>query len=184
MTLMTLHRILVIGLGLALTRDAVSQATTPAQGKRPAFALSLRAEHDTVKAGAPVILKETLTNRSDHNVTYGRDVDHPGCAVDVLDESAKFPADKKLGYRRGRLDIERMARTLSPEEFIKSGLATGSLAWITLKPGEAWVETCDVSSFYDMTKPGIYRITAEFHDPESAGAVKSNMIEVTVVKPE
>ena len=109
---------------------------------------------------------------------------HPGCAVDVFDESGKFAPDKKLGYRHGRLDVEQSVRTLSPEQLVKSGLLTGSLAWISLKPGEAFVETCDVSSFYDLTKPGVYKIAAQFHDPESASAVKSNTIKLTVTKPE
>jgi hypothetical protein len=111
-------------------------------------------------------------------------VDHPGCAVDVLDEAGKFPADKKPGYHRGRLDIEQAARTLTPEQLIKRGLATGSLAWITLKPGASWVESCDVGSFYDMVRPGTYKITAEVHDPDTGIIVKSNAIEVTVLKPE
>jgi hypothetical protein len=65
---MTLPRILIIGLGIACAPDAVSQATNTVQGEQPAISVSLLAEHDTVKAGAPIILKETLTNRSDHEV--------------------------------------------------------------------------------------------------------------------
>jgi len=181
---MTLPKILIIGLGFACARDAVSQATNPVQENQPSISISLRAEHDTVKAGAPIVLKETLTNQSVHEFTYGKDRYHPGCPFDVFDESGKFAADKRLGYRHGRLDILQLARTLSPEELAKSGFLTGSLVWISLKPGEAWVETCDVSGFYDMTKPGVYKISSEFHDPESGTAVKSNVIEVTVTKPE
>jgi hypothetical protein len=181
---MKLDRMLMIVLAVVCTRDAVSQAVSPAQGKQPAISVVLRAEHDTVKARDPIILKETLTNRSDHEVTFGRDVDHPGCAVDVLDESGKFPPDKRLGYRHGRLDLEQAARTLPPEQLVKSGLVTGSIAWISLKPGEAFVETCDVNAFYDMVKPGVYKIAAQFHDPDTATTVKSNTITITVTKPE
>lgn len=78
----------------------------------------------------------------------------------------------------------KASRTLSPAQLAKSGLLTGSFVWTILKPGQAWVETCDVSSFYDMAKPGIYKITAQFHDPKTGSAVKSNTIEVAVTKPE
>ena len=181
---MTLHTMFIVGLGLACSRDAVSQVKKSAEGKQPALAVSLRAEHDTVKTGAPIILKETLLNRSDHDVTYGKDRYHPSCPVDVLDEGGKFPSGKKLGYHHGRPDPEKAARTLSPEQLAKTGLLRGSLVWITLKPGKAWVETCDVSDFYDMTKPGVYRISLQFHDPETASFVKSNTIEVTVTRTE
>ena len=70
---------------------------------------------------------------------------------------------------------------MTPEQLAESGLLAGSLVWIVLKPRESFVESCDVSSFYDMTKPGVYKITARFHDPESANTV-TKAIQVTVLK--
>jgi|SRR6266511_184277 len=145
------------------------------------ISILLRAKEKTVKAGDPLVVERTMTNRSDHEVTIGREVYHPGCAVDVLDASGNFAADKKLGYRHGRLDLGQLAR-MNPEEVAKSGLLSGKLAWIKLKPGESFSEMCDVSSFYDLTRPGQYRITADFPDPESAVLIRSNTVEVTVAK--
>lgn len=107
---------------------------------------------------------------------------HPSCAVDVLDESGKFGPDKKSGYSHGRLDVEQLSRTLTPEELANSGALTGKIAWISLKPGETFDETWDISGFFDISKPGVYKISSQFHDPESASAVKSNSIELTVIK--
>ena len=93
----------------------------------------------------------------------------------------RFHPDKKLGYRHGRLDLAQLAR-MSSEEVAKSGLLTGKLVWIKLKPGESFSEECDVSDFYDSTKPGQYRITADYSDPESTILIRSNTVEVTVSK--
>jgi hypothetical protein len=179
---MTLHKVLITSLSLLCVHEAVSQDTSPAEGRQPSISVSIRVEHDKVKAGTPVILKKTLTNRSDHTVTFGRDVYHPSCAVDVLDESGKFAPDKKSGYRHGRLDLEELSRTLTPEELAKSGALTSKIAWVSLKPGETFDETCDISIFFDISKPGVYKISAQFPDPESASAVKSSPIQLTVMK--
>jgi len=71
---------------------------------------------------------------------------------------------------------------MSPEQVVKGGLLSGKLAWIKLKPGESFAEKCDLSEFYDLTKPSQYRITADYPDPESAILIRSNTVEVTVSK--
>ncbi len=173
---------LSIGLSLVSAHKAFSQDANPAQGRQPAISVSLRTERNTAKASAPVILKKTLTNRSDHTFTFGIDVYHPSCAVDVPDESGNLAPDRKPGYRRGRLDVEQLSRTLTPEELAESGALRGKMVWISLKPGETFDETCDISSFFDISKPGVYKISAQVYDLESASTVKSNLIEFTVMK--
>lgn len=165
----------------ALTYGTPSQAANQASAKSATISVLLRATQTPVKAGDAFVVERTITNRSDHAVTIGREVYHPGCAVEVLDASGNFASDKKVGYRHGRLDLGQLAR-MSPEEVAKSGLLTGKLAWIKLKPGESFSEKCDVSDFYDLTKPGQHRITADYPDPESAALIRSNTVEVTVSK--
>jgi hypothetical protein len=165
----------------ALSCNVPVAAMNQFEAKPPVMSIFLRAKQNAVKAGDPVIVERTLTNRSDQDVTLARDVYHPGCAVDVVIASGNFAADKKLGYRHGRLDLEQLAQ-MSPEQVAKSGLLNGKLVWIKLKPGEAWVETCDASSFYDLARPGQYRITADLPDPESGIVIRSNAVEVTVAR--
>lgn len=58
----------------------------------------------------------------------------------------------------------------------------GSVACITLKPGERFVERVEVTKFYDMRAPGNYTIALEGTGPAKAGAVKSSAVKVLVTK--
>ena len=146
------------------------------------MSIILRAEHDNVKTGISITLKATLTNRSDHDITIGYDRNRGMFEVDVFDESGKSAPDKRPGYRNGRVDLEQLARTTSPEELIKSGLLTRNFVWTTLKPGETVSETVEVSKYYDMTKPGAYKVLVQRPDPETKGILKSSPIDLTVTK--
>ncbi len=129
----------------------------------PAISVALHAEHDTVKVGAPIVVKATLTNRSDHEMTLGYDRNRGIFDVDVFDESGKFAPDERPGYLNGRVDLERLARIWSPEQLARSGLLTGNLVCVSVNPGGAFLEgeTIDVSKFYEMTRPGLYTIIVE-----------------------
>lgn len=164
--------------------DRAAPPPVDERGTKPAvFAVVLHAGHDTVKAGEALVVQATLLNQSDHTIMFGREVYHPGCGLDVFDETGAFAPDKKLGYHRGRLDLMELVRTLSPEELAKSGFLSGKFAWISLKPGETFVVNCEVTSFFDMTKPGVYQIAAqEYRDLDGAGTAKANRITVSVTK--
>lgn len=179
---MTLSRLLIVALSLAGVRDATSQRSNPAQGQPRAMSIIVRAEHDTVKIGIPITLKATLTNRSDHELTIGYDRNRGIFDVDVFDESGKYAPDKRPGYHNGRVDLEQLARTMSPEELIKSGLLTGNFVWTTLKPGGTLVETIEVSKYYDMTKPGVYKVLIQRPDPDTKSILKSSPIDLAVTK--
>jgi hypothetical protein len=181
--LMTILRIgIIVGLSLAWVRDGASQSTSPVQEKQPTVAASVRAERDALKTGAPIILKATLTNQSGHEITFAYDRSQGLFDVDVFDETGVIAPDKRPGYHNGRLDIEQLARTSTPEQLIKSGVLTGHLVWITLKPGEGFTETIDVSKYYDMAKPGTYKVIVQGADPETKNTMKSKAIEVKVSK--
>jgi hypothetical protein len=126
-------------------------------------------------------LKATLTNLSDHEITICQDT-RGGYAVDVVDESGKFAPDKRPGYRNGRVDLELLSRIWTAEQLSKSGLITGSLVYIHVKPGRTLDETIEISRLYDMTQPGVYTIMLEHGDPESGAPVRSSPIKVTVTK--
>ena len=174
----------VIGLSFACIRFAASQSVNSAQEKVPTISARIRADSTTARSGAPIILKTILTNQSDHEITFGYDRNQGVCEVDVFDETGEFAPDKRPGYHNGRLDLEQLARTWTPEQLIKSGLLTGHLVWITLKPGESFTEIVDVTKDYDMDRAGRYKVVVQKPDPETKNAVKSNTIEVTVSKSE
>jgi len=161
--------------------STLAKAQSQSGAKSPVVSVHLRAKETTVKARDPILIECTITNRSNHEVTIGRDVYRPGCAVDVLDASGNFAKDKRLGYLHGRVDLAQLAR-MSPEEVAKSGLLTGKLAWIELKPGESFTGRWDVGDVYDLTGSGQYRITADFVDPESGVLISSNTVDVTISK--
>lgn len=171
--------VLLVWLGSAPVYGASPQAAKQGEARSARISVMLRAMQATVKPGEALFVEWKMMNRSDHEVTIAREVYHPGCAVEVLDPSGNYPADKKVGYRHGRLDLGQLAR-MSPEEVAKSGFLSGKLAWIKLKPGESFEEKCNVSDFYDLTTPGPYRMTVGYPDPEIAVLIRSNTVEVTV----
>jgi len=174
-------RLLITLLIFACVRDGIAQDTGVERKKPPTISISLRAQQETVKAGAPIILEATLTNRSDHEITVGRDLIQGSYVVEVLDKSGQFATDKRAGYRHGRFDAAEFAK-LSPEQAIKSGVLTRSLVSTSVKPGGTVVDTIDVSKYYDMSAPGVYKIVVERPDVGGANAVRSNPVVVTVTK--
>jgi len=178
---MSRSALLVAGLGASLFGGMVPQPVRQAQTSKPsAISLALTTPHLNVKPGDRVILKKTVVNRSDHEITLLINASHPPCA-EVRDASGSFAADRKLGYLNGRPDFDLLAR-MTPEQAIESGLLTGKLAWVQLKPGEVFTTACDATDFFDMTKLGVYKVTVDFADPDSAVLIKSNAIEVTVAR--
>jgi hypothetical protein len=143
--------------------------------------ISIRAVRDTVKRGEPVLLKATLTNQSNHEISVWCDKrSNFNYVVEVSERSGKPLPDQRLGYRNGRLDFS----PLSPEQLIKTGLIYGSGACVPVKPGASLLdgETIEVSKLYDMTKPGVYTIVVERPDPESTSGDRSRRLTVTVTE--
>lgn len=172
----------ILGASIAIVFTASCVRSAMSQGSTPEIATSLRTERGTTKTGAPITVLASLTNRSNHEITLGYDRARGFFDVDVLDENGKFAPDKRPGYYNGRIDLERFARTATPEEVAKSGLLTGHLAWVTIKAGETFSQNIGVDKYYEMTKPGVYKIVVQRADPATARAVRSNAAEVTVTK--
>ena len=51
-----------------------------------------------------------------------------------------------------------------------------------IETGESFAGKCDVGELCDLTKPGLYRITADYPGPESALLIRLNTVEITVSK--
>ena len=128
---MRLINVLLVGLSIACLRDAVSQSPKAAGKKVSTISVTLHSEHESARSGAPIILKATLVNASNHDIILGYDRRQGRFEVDVFDETGKRPPDKRLGYHNGRLDLEELARTWTPEQLMRSGLLTG--IWFGLR---------------------------------------------------
>ena len=71
--------------------------------KPSAASLTLRAEQDSVPAGAPVWIEATLTNKSNHEAPVWRE-SSGSYRVFVKDRDGKSAVDRRPGFRGGRPD--------------------------------------------------------------------------------
>jgi len=135
--------------------------------KRALGPLTIEAEEPVVQAGEPVIVDITRKNMTGETVTLRNHSD----AIRWYDfevrrgsEPVPETEDLRLAKAPGTAFIEtREVVTLEPEEITKTGI--------------------DLTRFYDMSKPGKYRITAALVCVRCAQdeIVKSNTITITVL---
>lgn len=151
----------------------MAQCSERSQSAQPATALVLDAVQDTVKIGLPIVVKLTVTNKSDHDVLLFKDTRDLENRVDVRDGKGNLAPETRLGSRQnGHLD----PNLLTPAELI------GKMICATMKAGESWILNLNVQRLYDLTQPGKYAIQVERDDPDSTKAVKSNPVTITLVK--
>ena len=155
-------------------------------GDSPILNVDLPAKQNSAKAGSPLWLEVTMTNPSDHNISFWKNTNANACAIEVSDEAGRPLRDQRPGYRNGRFDPALLDPKHLDPKLVASGelitMLSGSLACITLKPGEKFVERVDVTKFYDMRTPGSYTIAVEEFGPAKAGAMKPISIKVLVAK--
>jgi len=150
----------VVVLAAEVPLDSQSSQAAPSP-----FSITIRAEPNTVKAGADVWLKIKLTNTSNH------DVDCSSADVNGVDMRYQYDVRSCSGST-----IQRVARS-HPE------LASGSIRLCTLKPGESTIDKDGrIGQLFSLTQPGTYviQVLCGTSDNEKDGVVKSNKITVTV----
>jgi hypothetical protein len=120
------------------------------------------------KVGTPVVVIVTMINNSKRTVHYsltspGRDYE-----MDVRDASGN-PVPESEQLRQFKQNT-------------KNGQSvTGRNILGTLKPHETAQDTIEVSSFYDLSRPGEYSIQVQRQFPEvGKGYVKSNRLKLSV----
>ncbi len=106
--------------------------------------------------------------QSDHEITFLYDRHTDKFEVDVFDEAGKFAAERDPATITDASISEELSRTWTPEQLFKSGLLAASLVFIEVKSGGTVKETFEVSKYYDMTTPGVYKVEyrAETRKPE------------------
>jgi hypothetical protein len=166
---------------LAIATTGVALAQTVQQP----FSLTISAAHDTVKAGAPIVIEIRFKNVSDHNIlrterpegaTHGELLGFPPI---VRDEEGKGPPLTKLG----RLEFRRK----KPGEDDSDAYMIESAGGSWLRPGGIMTPVVKLNELYDLSIPGKYAVQVLHggydlhggHDDKTE--VKSNTITVTVV---
>jgi len=160
---------------LAVLGTASGQSASPSI-PQPVTSLAISALQDSVKVGSQVRIKVTLTNNSDHDLKFFRDDRGRDCGLDVRDVSGTLAPDTHLGYLLNGHVAKVDETRVSPEDL------KGNSVVSTVKAGETLAWQMNVSSRYDMSKPGSYSIQVQRQDPGMilGLALKSNKITVTV----
>jgi hypothetical protein len=149
--------------------------TVPAtSGPKQPFSLAIAQPKQPVRAGTELRLRITVTNTNDKPISF---ITSPGpipddglrYEVNVTDEQGhQAPASAYLRTRDSRI----------PTNY-------GSSFARTLRPGESFVDEVTVTAFYDLSRPGEYRIwVARRMPPRQAlgtGRVRSNVVNVMIV---
>ena len=146
-----------------------------AQCAQQALAITVSESHDGIsagtgieKAGSPVTVLVTLTNHSKRTVSSSLIDYDEYCTIDVRDvQGNSVPETEYL--RKLRAPGRR-----------KSGHGLTS----QYKPGETWQEKVPITDYFDVSRPGKYKIRLERQLPEEPGkgSVKSNLLTVTVAE--
>ena len=146
---------------------AALAATSP-----PQFTVTLAAPEHSLKAGSALLLRLTVTNTSDHATRF---------------PSTRGIADVRVIYKFHIFDElgRPVPRRVLPCERPPS-VCGGSAQSKLLQPGESFTEEIDITSLYDLSRPGKYNIwVSEPYFRGSGppnGLVTSNSVKVTVVK--
>lgn len=165
--------LLVLAL-FATSASVVSQSSNTI-GKSVAIFLTLRAVHDSVKAGTPVLVKIILKNISSQDIELARENRGRDSRLEVRETSGKLAPDTALGS----IWNGHVANPSSPEVPFQD--LEGNLVFGTLKPGGTDTREVDAAKFYEMTQPGKYTIQTQRRDPRNPSLiVKSHAIAVTV----
>jgi len=135
------------------------------QPNQPPFKIAIAVENPTVAAGAEVIVGVSLTNTSDRDVSEGAMyMDTTG-----LDSTLRFEVRDDHG------------KIVPKRTYPHPELATGSVKFRTIPPGQTLTQQQRVGALYDMRKPGKYSIQAFRRmtaNPDED--IKSNVLTVTV----
>jgi hypothetical protein len=155
---MRMFKLIVLGL-LVASNGSVSASGTAS--------LKLEAPVRSVKVGAGVMVQVTVTNQSDHPITYhnlSRVCDY---SIKVL-TGAGVAAPETAYYKNER------ARCGNGELKITNRNIT-----VTLKPGESGDELIELTELYDMSQPGQYSVQVD-RKLTGIGELSSNVVLITV----
>jgi hypothetical protein len=153
--------LLLVSAGFALLA-----APAPAP-KSPSFTIS--APQSVVKSGTPLIVKLSLTNTSDHVLSWTVGGPKPPIRTVVKNSNDKEVPETPYG-------LKVHGNEPHPLPFM------GSVTMGILKPGASYGEETDLAKQYDLSKPGVYTVQMLWHENETHTWMESNTITITVTK--
>ncbi len=161
-----------VAMSLVCAATLAALATpSPRSGQKPPITLHLEAPKAPLKVGERLVLRAKITNISDHKVGVG------------LMAGEAFPMG--VIYQVYVCDQRGHTVPRRPPPPHSKGAAAGpifSLGGVVLNPGQSVIDRIPVTNYYDLNRPGKYRIWIR-EPPLPAGyGVKSNVVTVTVVK--
>jgi hypothetical protein len=151
---------------LTVVPAALCQATSD---KQPAFSLTLSSLTPSVESGSQVDVTVVMKNLSGHDLNYSL------CYSNGLDRAYTYEVRDSSGK-----ELEILTKK-HPE----IGQTFNSYPPHVVKPGETDSSGGVISTFYDMTRPGMYtiQVSRAISENPKDGVVKSNKITITVNAP-
>jgi hypothetical protein len=134
-----------VALVLILVGGGAVRAAQQPESTKPALLISATPTKEIVKAGSDVSIKVTLKNTSNRKLLLGKDgMDRPerDYTIDVTDDQGNIPP--LTDYGRAVIKHE--------------GVVIGRPSSITLQSGEVRTEEVPLSSLFDFSKGGKYKI--------------------------
>ena len=162
----TLANSVIILLISTLALTAQQKPDDHASPAKPSLALVIAAESTTVNAGQPVSVRTVLTNKSK------QPFDASACYCGPAGLDSLF-----------RWEVRENGRLTKRRAYPHPELSTGEIILDRVVPPDGELSgSQDISSLYDMTKPGKYTVRAIVELPKhmGGGTVVSNEIPVTV----
>jgi hypothetical protein len=142
-------------------------AASSTESSTPPFALTLEAEENPVKAGSEVNVDITLSNSSNRAMHMSYGLTESDDAFEVRDIQNRIPPET---------------------EFARKSKARGYFSndhFFYLQPGESLPKApLVVSKFYDLSRPGKYKIQVSRAVPNAlgGGTIKSNVVTITITE--
>jgi hypothetical protein len=171
---------ILFSLALVTSSVAIQGATQVTPAQQPAYIVTVAASPTVVKAGSDVKLTITIKNVSDLTIYHIVNSGKPGrnWQILVLDSQGNSANETSNG---------RKIHGNDPSQHPWSGSVFSGR--YPIKPGETFQQTLDLTSEYDLTKPGIYSIQVlrsdvftedDIKTGKLGTAVKSNTITLTL----
>lgn len=158
---------------LAVLFTAVSAGAVGAAGRGrnqgPPASLKIRTTAKVLKAGSLVSVDVELTNTSKRKLWIYRP------AVLAFQVDLRGPQGKPV-----RFGYSEDVREKNGRRGIRLHTYAGSVWHILLVPGQALNDSLEISSYYDLRKPGKYTLRFLWKDPQTDWVVKSNTVTLTV----
>ena len=169
-----MHRLLIVVCFLLPLQMLSANSTQKVQSKnsdKPALSIKIAGPQSAVKSTEPVILKVTVTNVSDKDISFLKPPRERDALfqdkVEVQDDTGKAVGANEVS--KPPTDANTIASTVM-----------GSQVLHTLKPGQTFEYQLELSKSHNLSKPGKYVVRMHHLDESSKSEVMSNAVTISV----